>query len=589
HQRGGLPITTVRVIVQIFFFVTFCWFVVVNTFGTAWFQKRGWNVNLFFNLDPLIALTTALSTHRIFGPLAWSLVILIPTLFLGRFFCGWICPFGSLHHFVSRMLYRGPVEEQVKANRYRKIYQVKYLILTVMVVMAIGNWGNWASLQIGWLDPFSLFSRSINTAILPAVNALVGKIYTQQPLYQGAWLIGIVFLTLVGLNMVIPRFFCRVLCPLGALLGVFSRFSLWRIEHRHKCSAASLCQRRCPGGCRPHGKLLVSECMVCFNCLDDCPEHALTFATSRPEEVSGFTPVPAPDVTGRRVVLAAAAGIITLPITRLSGASSRNWNPKVIRPPGSLPEEEFLKACLKCGQCMRACPTNVLQPAALEAGVEGIWTPILNNRIGRGCMLDCTACSQVCPTAAITPITIERKRGLGKYTENGPLRLGTSFVDRNRCLPWAMDKPCGVCEEVCPVSPKAIFMRTSEITLRMGEMPVTSYEGTKLEVNETLPADRFSGGDYRCAITQGPGSGQSRRIVANSENAIRVDTAFDPVPTVGSKCVIRVLVARPFVDPDRCIGCGLCEHECPVSGLRAIRVTAENESRSKERSLLLRS
>ncbi len=109
---------------------------------------------------------------------------------------------------------------------------------------------------------------------------------------------------------------------------------------------------------------------------------------------------------------------------------------------------------------MRVCPTNVIQPAGIEGGLENLWTPVLNNRIGSsGCQLNCVACGQVCPTSAIRPITLAEKRGINEFAEAGPIKLGTAFVDRNRCLPWAMDKPCIVCEENCPVSPKAIFTR----------------------------------------------------------------------------------------------------------------------------------
>ena len=130
----------------------------------------------------------------------------------------------------------------------------------------------------------------------------------------------------------------------------------------------------------------------------------------------------------------------------------------------------------------------------------------------------CTLCGEVCPTGAIQKISIEQKLGIGQFTDLGPVKTGTAFYDRGRCLPWAMDTPCVVCEEVCPTSPKAIYSREVEITNRWGE---------------------------------------------------------------------KVVLTRPYVDPEVCIGCGICEHECPVQDHRAIRVTAVGETRSKERSLLL--
>jgi ferredoxin len=137
----------------------------------------------------------------------------------------------------------------------------------------------------------------------------------------------------------------------------------------------------------------------------------------------------------------------------------------VIRPPGSLTEEEFLGRCIKCAACMRVCPTNVLQPALLEAGLEGLWTPLLVNRIG-WCEQYCVACGQACPTGAIRRISVAEKAGQPPFEQ--PIRLGTAFYDHGRCLPWAMHIPCIVCEEMCPTSPKAIWYKVVQVPGRDG-------------------------------------------------------------------------------------------------------------------------
>ena len=662
----GLRITWVRVIAQVVFFGLFCFFVVVNSFGMEWFEKRGWPVNLFFNLDPLIAFCSSLSSGQLFGPLAWSLVTVVGTLVLGRVFCSWVCPYGALHHFVGWAFGPRSAKARIAANRYRSMQRVKYWILAFMVVVAAGNlplnwvrqsrgsaWaigavvvglvvvvsgvllfrrrrrdqggrgrGGWwlmlivpavyvlglgllsvdtervSSLQIGLLDPFCLLHRSITTAVLPLIDWPMEKLYSTEPLYGGSFLIGVILLVLVGLNVLIPRFFCRVLCPLGAMLGLLSRFAFWRIERSEsRCTSCQVCVKNCEGACEPDKRLRLSECVVCFNCVDSCGEGALSFAGplrggsgAEATEQGGGALVGAA-VSRREVILSGLSGVLALPLARLSGASSRGWHARVIRPPGSLPEEQFLQTCLKCGQCMRVCPTNVLQGAGLEAGVEGLWTPVLNNKIGRGCMPNCTACGGVCPTAAIRPITIERKRGLGRYAEAGPIRLGTAFVDRGRCLPWAMDQPCSVCEEVCPVSPKAIFLRSAEEVLRLGVMAVSSATASTLTSAAQQWQDNvYATGDHICEIVGGAGTGQRRMIKSNGSDTLSIgaEEVFEPALDDTSRFVIKVQVSRPHVAPELCIGCGICEHECPVSGLRAIRVTAENETRSKERSLLLR-
>jgi ferredoxin len=284
-------------------------------------------------------------------------------------------------------------------------------------------------------------------------------------------------------------------------------------------------------------------------------------------------------------VLSLASGVFAVPAIRLGGKITSNWYSQVIRPPGALAEPEFLKRCIKCGQCMRVCPTNVIQPAGVEGGFEGLWTPVLNNRIGSsGCQLNCVACGQVCPTSAIRPITLDEKKGLGDFADKGPVKLGTAFVDRNRCLPWSMDKPCIVCQENCPVSPKAIFTQDVFTTIRDGIVTVKKATNNTIEIDEHIVSGKFGTGDYYVLV----GDGRRYKIAANTDSAIELSDGDTKLPEQGGKIEIQVRLQRPCVDIEKCIGCGVCEHECPVSGRRAIRVSAEGETRSMDRRLLLK-
>jgi ferredoxin len=156
-------------------------------------------------------------------------------------------------------------------------------------------------------------------------------------------------------------------------------------------------------------------------------------------------------------------------------------------------------------------------------------------------------------------------------------------------LPWTMDRPCLVCHELCPVSPKAIFTRTVFETIRDGqELParvlskgVDLYAPTPVAVN-------LGSGDYYLRVAGQP-EAALRRIIGFSGNRL---TLAEPLAVAGTqvfygaKVDILVRLQRPFVDPAKCTGCGMCEHECPVSGLRAIRVYSENESRSRRGRML---
>jgi ferredoxin len=324
-----------------------------------------------------------------------------------------------------------------------------------------------------------------------------------------------------------------------------------------------------------------------MNCLHCCPDDLMEYSLS--PSVAGE--IPAPDMERRDLIVSAVSGLALVPILRLGGTVGPNWNPTLVRPPGALDENSFLDRCIKCGQCMRICPTNIIQPAGFEFGIEELWTPRLNFRIGTsGCQLNCIACGNICPTAAIRPISLEEKSGKNKYADKGPIRIGTAFVDRSRCLPWVMNKPCIVCQENCPVSPKAIYTRISyEKVWLNNELQIhTSTLVTLTFQDGFLQSGKYATGDYFIHIPSDK-TDRYRLIVQNSEGSIEIaENSPLEIPLETSSAIeIFVRLQRPFVNPETCIGCGTCEHECPVSGKRAIRITAENETRNKEHTLLL--
>ncbi len=579
-----MKIVWTRRISQVFFFLMFVWFCIVSTTGDEFWRLRGWPINWFMQLDPLVAIGTVLTTHTLYWPLLWALATIVLTIIFGRFFCSWVCPFGSIHHFAGFLGNRKRTTKQrIQVNRYRKAQCVKYIILVVFLFMAAFP-SIAATLQTGLLDPIPLVTRSFNLLIVPILDRSVNFVSVSARFYEGAWLIMTVFLTAVLLNLIIPRFYCRFICPLGALFGILGRFAIWRIGKKQKnCSDCKLCEKSCEGGCQPSGSIRTSECVLCFNCLDDCKDELTGYRTPP----SAATEITNPDISRRGLLVSLISGIFAVPAVRLSGKLGDNWHHKLIRPPGALAEEEFLKRCIKCGQCMRLCPTNVIQPGSIEGGLENLWTPVLNYRIGSsGCQLNCTECGSACPTSAIRPITLSEKLGTDEFAQIGPIKIGTAFLDRNRCLPWAMDKPCIVCQENCPVSPKAIYTREYFNTVRDGILTVEKATADTIEVKETLVSGKFGSGDYYCVH----GTDQQRKIVTNTNNSIELspDQQFSRGPVAGEKIELQVRLQKPFIDIEKCIGCGVCEHECPVSGKKAVRVSAEGETRNANRAILLK-
>ena len=648
-----MNIVTTRRICQGFFFVLFLWFCAVTTLGNQWWQLRGWPVNWIIQLDPLVGLATLLSTRTIYDGLLWGLVTMVLTIILGRFFCGWICPFGSIHQFVGFLAKRKrSTPDKLKLNRYHPGQSIKYWILIFLLtvstlelaidlirlpetnrlffgilVLAVLAWmilnavrqtrtnpkkmgvvflifiAIWlllstlfngyqtsvASLQIGLLDPIPLVYRSINLVILPLVDRTLISISTIPRAYDGTWLIAAIFLAAVLLNLAKPRFYCRFICPAGAMFGILSRFAIWRVgKTKNECIDCHLCEKNCEGACSPTSQIRINECILCMNCLNDCRHHIMTYQTAP----SATGEIFAPDLSRRQFLVSAVSGAAVIPMLRIGGHLGGNWDPALVRPPGALSEKAFLSRCIKCGQCMRICPTNVIHPAGMQGGLEGLWTPVLNFRIGTsGCQLNCIACGNLCPTAAIRPISIDERLGRNRYAEQGPIKIGTAFVDRGRCLPWAMDRPCIVCQENCPVSPKAVRTREVFNTVDTGsKLMVATADDVYIEFQDIVPGmNQFATGDY-FTVVLASADHRPRRIVSNWERGLRIADGlpFETPPVPGSLVEIQIWLQQPSVDPKHCIGCGVCEHECPVPGKRAIRVTADNESRDPEHALLLK-
>jgi len=233
--------------------------------------------NLFLNADPFAAITNVLASGALDAWLLLSLVILIPTLFLGRFFCGWICPLGTLNHFAGNIKSGWkPGRRAIESNRYRPWQTLKYYLLIALLTAALFGSG-----IAGIMDPIALTVRSLALSIVPALHyASHSALIFKQPYFHQAFLLGVLFITILALNLRITRLWCRALCPLGALLGACSRWSILGLEKKSvDCKDCNRCLLGCQGGDDPipgaHWRK--SECHLCMNCVSACPEGALRF------------------------------------------------------------------------------------------------------------------------------------------------------------------------------------------------------------------------------------------------------------------------------------------------------------------------
>jgi ferredoxin len=278
-----------------------------------------------------------------------------------------------------------------------------------------------------------------------------------------------ILLVVLGMELVSRRFWCRYLCPSGALLGVIARYSAMRrlpLVVCKGCPASGDCADNCRmGAFTSDRKFVADDCNLCMDCVGDCPRHVATFKLNgwrrrRRADVPPALRPPGIQISRRAFVGAVGVGIATPIIARAARAGLETKPSQyLLRPPGAADDQRLLDLCVRCGQCMKVCPTNTLQPDYLGSGIEGMFAPRLVPRIGQ-CEFSCTLCGQVCPTGAIPKLMAEQKH---------QTIIGKAVFNQDLCLPWAKNEECICCEEHCPVSEKAIQYDLVEVTNAWGE------------------------------------------------------------------------------------------------------------------------
>ena len=501
-------------------------------------------MRLFFEWDPLVAVANALASHALYRGLLWSLVILLPTLFLGRFFCGWICPMGTLQHFVGNMpseSKRG--KQRIESNRYKRWQTVKYVVLIAGLVAAF-----FGSMAIGWLDPFSLLVRSIGLAILPAFNLRVRAVlmplehshvaaikatgetlhtilqatvldFRQTHFAQGL-VLGVLFLADSCGQSARDAALVPLDLPAWARCWVRSRAGrFWGCTRtRPACDKCNRCLLHCQGGDDPIGGApwRKSECLMCMNCVGSCPHDSLDFRFFRKERE-----VASPDIGRRKALTGLAAGAAVVPLMRANTGLGKSRHERLLRPPGALDEDGFSFALHPLRRVHEGVPQQFAASHARSGrDLKGCGRRRWCRASAIASRVACCAlkCAPPAPSGRSRPKEKGWVVGSRRSSTSQPIRLGTAFYDRGRCLPWAEATECIVCEEWCPVSPKAIYVEEAEV--------IDSAGNTKT-------------------------------------------------------------LKQPRVDPSRCVGCGACEYACPLQERPAVYVTSIGESRSPSSQILL--
>lgn len=462
-----------RIVIQLLVFVTFVSaFFFLNRNPTAY----SWQSEALLYANPFTGLLVTIASRSFFLPLVITAAsVIILTVVFGRFFCGFFCPLGSIIDFMDRFLFAKMRSAGRRVPGYFR--RIKYVIMIALLVLSL-----FGSIFPLIVDPLTLTTRFLTAIVNPIINisgvdfikisglavpsmgAKIASAYSPVvPVYYGVVLTGGLMLLVLCGGFWGKRFWCGYICPTGAFLAVLSRYSIFRRKVvTDKCSSCSRCAKACPTEAidvKNISKTNISECIECGVCTglkESCSRFVIGGADNK-NSVTG------PDLQKRHLITGAAGGLLLLPVFRATAISKRDDHGRLIRPPGALPEEKFLSRCTGCGECMKVCPTNALQPCMFTDGFSRLYTPKVVPRVG-GCEEKCSLCGNVCPNGAIRKLPLEEKSFV---------KIGTAVVDRHRCLAWAQNRECLVCDEVCPYN--AIESKIVETTKGRFKVPVV-YE-----------------------------------------------------------------------------------------------------------------
>ncbi|MCP4857799.1 MAG: 4Fe-4S binding protein [Fuerstiella sp.] len=528
--RRSIQVLCLLLFLDAFFRV--CWPYAEHFSATTFADKETLPVESFLLIDPLVGLSTALAGKVLnWATLWWMVGIVTFCVIIPRAFCGYFCPLGTLidafDWLVGRHFKRWHVlDNPTGLSRPRGWEHFKYYLLAgILVTSACGV------LTSGFFSAIPVLTRGLlfsGGRLQLGVVKGAGQLGPVDPMfYVSLGLFAAVFL----LSLKGRRFWCRYVCPSGAMLSVFNVFRVGERKVESTCITCNKCVEICPfDAIREDFTTRTNECTYCQSCGGVCPTDAIKFVT-RWNFVQLKTPDDPPNqprpVSRRGFVAAGLIGSAAAAITRgiaATGIPDAGREGAPLRPPGSVPEADFPDLCIRCGECFKVCPGPVLHAAGLEHGLESLWTPVVHPEHA-GCHQECNFCTQVCPTGAIQPLDMTVKR---------QTHMGLAIVNSDTCLPFDDDnrEDCNLCFLECEQAGyHAIEMRP--ITL-----PVDRDE---------LEAQGFS------------------------------DFEIDDMATIQA----------PFVDDAKCVGCGICTYRCHtrfvVQDLRlneaAITIAAQNEHR----------
>lgn len=373
-----------------------------------------------------------------------GIALLMLTLLFGRFFCAAVCPLGILQDVLGVLGKKR--NRSVKMGNY-KVF--RYTILALSLVLLAGGW----AILLRFLDPFSRFGGML--------AGTVRFIDGEAPSSVAPFLVGALlpFACLAALVVWKRRVYCVEICPIGTMLGLFSRYGVWQMRMNRSCTACGRCEQVCPAGCIESRERKVDNerCVRCMNCLAQCPGEGISLSRRPEKELIPNSPVD----PSRRTFIAKGAAFTLGAVTagHFLGAPIRSFARAnrtmegAVLPPGAMSTERFMAICTSCQLCTLNCPSGVIQPSPYALG------PVHLEFDHGACHHDCSRCNAICPSGALQPMTLEDKQWL---------KIGEAFCEDSKCRAIKENVACYICSKICPKG--AIFMREATNGLEVPEV-----------------------------------------------------------------------------------------------------------------------
>ncbi len=405
-------------------------------------RKETIAAELFLVIDPLVSLSTGIASQSWVWSLACAGIILAACVLVPRGFCGYLCPLGTLIDLFDWAIGKRVTRFRVSGDGWW--VHVKYYLLLGIMVAALGG-----VLLSGIFSAIPVITRGLLFTLSPLQTGAVTGWHQMPPMNVGHVLSIVLFFAVLSLGLLRPRFWCKYVCPSGAVFSLGNLFRATERKVESSCINCNKCIEICPfDAIKPDFTTRTTDCTFCQSCGGVCPTHAIKFVDRW--EVSGLKVENDPPTNeaalGRRGFLSASVGtasgvlggLFAATGTKSFGADLDGDGARPVRPPGSVPEAEFLQMCIRCGECFQSCPSDVLQPLGFQQGLEGLWTPHVVADWA-GCASSCNSCGQVCPTGAIRALPLEEKR---------QARMGLAIINESTCLPFH-GEACQLCVDEC--------------------------------------------------------------------------------------------------------------------------------------------